>query len=260
MNRYSLSTERLLSLIPISLRSGNLVWLMKRLLAPLSYIHMLFTLYRRRKEYRLAHSSQVFSLTQVICEFCGDDGCFIAAGDYITEVMIPYNGGGDLANYQTEIPSDQSVTPAVTVPYSGMMQTAQNDFVVHLPQELHGAVDESALRALINEYKLAGKFYAIIYDDVTVETYSFAWTNYVCQQVKQPVPETYSYSWGNPVCVLDEIYTFAWNGLVCVKREIPEPHSFAWSNIVCVKLEITEPYSYVWGNSICVKTAVLGTA
>lgn len=242
MNRYSLSTERLLSLIPVSLRSGNLVWLMKRLLTPLSYIHMLFTLYRMKKEYRLAHSSQVFSLTQVICEFCGDDGCYISDGNYITEVMIPYNGGGDLANYQVGIPSGASVTPAVTVPYSGMMQTAQNDFVVHLPQELHGAVDESALRALINEYKLAGKFYGIIYDDVTVETYGFAWTNHVCQLVEQPVVETFAYSWGSPVCVLDEVFTFAWSNIVCVKREIPEP------------------YSYVWSNNICVKTAVLGTA
>ena len=213
-----------------------------RLLAPVSYIHMLFTLFRKKKEYRLAHTGQMLSLTQVVCEFCANDRCYITDGSYISEVMVSYDGGGDLVNYQTQIPSDMSVTPTVTVPYSGVMQTAQNDFVVHLPHELHGVIDENALRALINEYKLAGKFYGIIYDDVTVDAYGFAGTNYVCQQEWQPVAETFTYSWGSPVCVLEEIFTYVWSGTVCVKREIPEP------------------YSYVWGNIICVKTAVLGTA
>ena len=256
MSRYSLSTERLLSLIPTPLRSDSLVRLMMRLLTPVSYIHMLFTLFREKKEYRLAHTSQVFSLTQVICEFCGNNGCYIADGDYIDEVMIPHSGSGELVNYQAEIPSDVSVTPAVTVPYNGLMQTAQNDFVVHLPQELYGSVNESALRTLINEYKLAGKFYGIVYDDVTVEPYSFAWTNHVCQQVEQPVVESFSYSWSGPVCALDATYSYVWSGGVCVKLEITEPYSYVWSEGICIKLEITEPYSYVWSKGICVKTEI----
>ena len=183
----------------------------------------------------------MLSLTQVVCEFCANDRCYITDGSYISEVMVSYDGGGDLVNYQTQIPSDMSVTPTVTVPYSGVMQTAQNDFVVHLPQELYGLVDENALRMLINEYKLAGKFYGIVYDDVTVELYSFAWTNHVCQQVEQPVVESFSYSW---------------SGGVCVKLEITEPYSYVWSKGICVKLEITEPYSYVWSKGICVKTEI----
>lgn len=239
MSRYSLSTERLLSLIPTPLRSDSLVRLLMRLLAPVSYIHMLFTLFRKKKEYRLAHTGQMLSLTQVVCEFCANDRCYITDGSYISEVMVSYDGGGDLVNYQTQIPSDMSVTPTVMVPYSGVMQTAQNDFVVHLPHELHGVIDENALRALINEYKIAGKFYGIIYDDVTVELYSFAWTNHVCQQVEQPVAESFSYSWSGPVCALDATYSYAWSGGVCVKLEITEPYSYVWSKGICVKTEIT---------------------
>lgn len=253
MSRYSLSTERLLSLIPTPVRGDGMVRLMMRLLSPVAHVHSLFTVFREKKEYRLAHTGQVFSLEQVIRDFCANDGCYITDGSYIDEVMVPYDGAGELANFQVWIPADASVTPAATVPYSGLIQTAQNDFVVHLPQELCGAVDESALRALINEYKLAGKMYGIVYDDVTVETYSFAWTNPVCQRAEQPAAESFAYSWSDPVCVLDATYSYMWSGGVCVKREIPEPYTFAWSGSVCVKREITEPYTFAWSEGVCVK-------
>lgn len=259
MSRYSLSTERLLSLIPTPLRSDSLIRLLMRLLVPVSYVHMLFTLFRKKKEYRLAHTSQVFSLTQVICEFCANDGCYITDGSYIDEVMVPYDGGGELANFQVWIPADASVTPAVTVPCTGMSQTEQSDFIVHLPAELYGQTDESSLRSLINEYKLAGKMYGIVYDDVIIETYSFAWSEAVCVKIEEQAPESYSFEWSGNVCVLDAIYTFAWSGPFCVRREIPEPYSYAWSNPMCIKLEVVIPHTYQWSEAVCVKTLVSST-
>lgn len=277
MSRYSLSTERLLSLIPTPLRSDSLIRLLMRLLVPVSYVHMLFTLYREKKEYRLSHTGQVFSLTQVICEFCGNDGCYITDGSYIDEVMVPYDGDGELANFQIWIPADASVTPAVTVPYTGMSQTEQSDFIVHLPAEQYGQTDDSSLRALINEYKLAGKMYGIVYDGVDVERYSFEWGGDVCVKAEEPAQDSYNFEWSGDVCVLDatfgfawsdplcvrreipEPYTFTWSGGVCVKREIPEPYTFAWSGGVCVKREITEPYTFTWNKGICVLTEIKAT-
>jgi len=242
MSRYSLTIGRMLSLVPTAMRKPNLLGLMGCMLAPVAYIHALFTAYRQRKEYRLAHTGQVYSLSQVVRDFCDDDGCHITDGTYIEEVPVPYDAEGELANYQVWVPCDGGVSPAVTVPSAGLGAVAQDDFIVHLTSGLYGEVDEDSLRAVIDEYRPAGKFYGIVYDGIVVETYSFAWGNPVCQLVEQPVVETFAYSWGSPVCVLDEVFTFAWSNIVCVKREIPEP------------------YSYVWSNNICVKTAVLGTA
>ena len=165
MSKYDFTSYRLLSLVPTVLRKPIMVKILQCLLNPVSCLYMMFTSFREKKEYRLSHTGQVFSLSQVVCDFCGNNECYITDGEYIDEVIIPYADKGELANYQTEIPVDDSITPAVMVPYIGMMQTQQNDFVVHLPQDLQDTIDEGALCALIDEYKLAGKMYSIVYDD-----------------------------------------------------------------------------------------------
>lgn len=239
MSRYSLSTERLLSLVPTPVRGDGMVRLMMRLLSPVAHVHSLFTVFREKKEYRLSHTGQVFSLEQVIRDFCANDGCYITDGSYIDEVMVPYDGGGELANFQVWIPADASVTPAVTVPHTGMSQTEQDDFIVHLPQELHGRVDEDSLRAVIDGYRLAGKTYGIVYDGVVVETYGFAWSEEVCVKAEEQAPEAYGYEWGDGVCVLAATYTFAWSEGVCVQTlaETTEPYTCQWKDGVCVQTD-----------------------
>ena len=267
MSKYSLSIERLLSLLPVSLRKANNVSLASCLLNPVSYLHMMFTLYREKKEYRLAHNGQVFSLTKVICDYCGNDGCYITDGTYIEEVFLPTNAEGELIHHQVSFPTDGSVSPQVWVPSGGMSQIQQADFIVHLPSSLFGNIDEAGLRSLIDEYKLAGKQYTIVYDDVDIEHYEYAWTNDVCALEPEPVVEVYNYEWTNLICVLEESYsyrwtnlvcvrdydyTFAWSNAICAKKYTDDRYTSSWSNAVCVKVS-EEPYKYGWSNTVCVK-------
>ena len=165
MSKYGFTSDGLLSLLPISLRKPNLVCLLRRLLVPVSHVHSEFLSFKEKKEYRLSHSGQVFSLTQVICDFLDNSGCYITDGSYIDEVMIPYDGTGELINYQVFITYDSEVTPYLMIPYAGFGQILQADFIVHLPAELAGEnMKVAALRQLIDEYKLAGKFYDIVFD------------------------------------------------------------------------------------------------
>lgn len=252
MSKYSLSTERLLSLVPISLRKTNLMCLLRCLLNPVSYLHMEFTIFREKKEYRLSHTGQVYSLTQVVCDYCGDDRCTITDGTYIEEVFVPSNAQGELINFQVSFPSDNAVEQQVWVPSEGMSHVQQADFKVCLPQSLYGAVDELGLRAIIDEYKLAGKQYVIVYENMTVEYYSFEWSNGVCALELEPVVETYNFEWKRLICVLDKTYDFAWSNLVCVRDC---DYTFAWSNVVCAKKYTTEHYEFSWSNLICTKQA-----
>lgn len=169
MNKYSLSTERLLTLVPMSLRQPNIIRFVLCLLAPVTYMHFLFTRYMQKKQYRLQHNGQVFSLTKIICDYCGSDGCYITDGTYIEEVFLPTNAEGELVHHQISFPTDGSGSTQVLVPSEGLSQAQQSDFTVHLPNLLYGNINEDALRALIDEYKLAGKQYVIIYDTETIE-------------------------------------------------------------------------------------------
>lgn len=165
MSKYDFSSDGLLSLVPISLRKPVIIRLMKCLLTPVTYVHQRLRTFITKKEYRLAHSGQVYALTQVICDFCSNNGCYITDGIYIDEVMLPYNGTGELANHQVNLPYNSDVTPFMEVPYAGFGQTRQADFVIHLPAELAGGrIDTAALRQLVDGYKLAGKLYDITFD------------------------------------------------------------------------------------------------
>lgn len=253
MSKYSLDIERLLSLLPVALRNRRLVMFMRCVNIPLGTLHLMFTQYRQKKEYRLLHNGQVFSLKQVVCDYCGNNGCYITDGTYINEILLPTNAQGELINHQVSVPSDNSGTPQVWVPSKGLSQVEQADFIVHLPQSLYGTIDERELRAIIDDYKLAGKQYSIVYEDVTVTHHSFSWTNDVCALELEPVVETYNFEWRRLVCVLEENYEFEWKNIVCVKDC---EHTFAWSNVICAKTDAAErPYQAAWSNGICVKVS-----
>lgn len=84
-------------------------------------------------------------------------------GEYVNEIMMPYDAEGRLVNYQVNVPYDGNVNPQVNVTYAGLGQIRQNDFIVRLPEELQGDIDEAGLRAMIDGYKIAGKEYEIVY-------------------------------------------------------------------------------------------------
>jgi hypothetical protein len=237
MSKYSLDTDRLLTLLPLSLRQLRLMVLIRALLSPVQWLHTAFTTFRTSKEYRLDHTGQVFSLEQVICDFCDNDGCYITDGELRNEIFVPYSGIADLMNYQMLLPYDGEVEDPVCIHYEGDGFEQYADFIVHLPAALYGNIDEASLCALIDEYKLAGKFYSILYDDIVHEVYSYEWTNEICvQQLAFEIP--YAFEWSREVCIrqLVEVYSFGWSIEACVRiQEQETDYTFSWSSEVCTQ-------------------------
>ena len=155
--------EGILKLVPDALRKCRLTLLLQALLMPMKYVYEKFLTFKKDKDYRLDHNGQVFSLRNIIREYCGDERCDITDGEYVNEIMMPYDAEGRLVNYQVHVPYDGNVNPQVNVTYAGLGQIRQNDFIVRLPKELQGDIDEAGLRSMIDGYKIAGKEYEIVY-------------------------------------------------------------------------------------------------
>ncbi len=165
-NKYNFNIAGFFSLIPAMLRKARLIPLLMVLLRPLEYLHGLFIEFKDKIQNRWKYSGQVFSLQKAIREYCDNDDCYITDGDYLEELFVPYDGDESLTNYQIGVPYDGNAEPQVQVMYRGLKDVTQSDFVVHLPEELRDEIDNTGLIALIDEYKLAGKHYRIIYEQM----------------------------------------------------------------------------------------------
>lgn len=161
MNKYSFDIRDCSNLLPPVIRKGRLHRLLTILLLPGTYIHKMCLSYQYEKTYRLDHNGQVYSLEKIIREHCRSNECYITDGEYVDETMVPYDAKGDLVYYQVYMPYFDS--NEVKVPYVGFGQIQNNDFIVRLPEKLQGNIDEIRLRTLIDEYKIAGKDYTIVY-------------------------------------------------------------------------------------------------
>ena len=166
MSRYTFDTDKLASLIPTSMRGDRTLRLVRCILAPVKALYLEYTAYREDTEYRLDHTGQVASLEEVIRSYCDDDRCYISDGEYVSDILIPYDESEELSHYQVGLPYDGDVTPPVAIPYKGLGQVAQNDFIVHLPRHAEDYINTSGLKALINLFKTAGKSYTIVFDIV----------------------------------------------------------------------------------------------
>ena len=150
MSKYDLNTETFLTLLPHALRKPRVMSLVRVLLAPVAQLHASFLRFKTTKDYRLEHSGQVFSLEQVVCDFCNNSGCYITDGEIDTEVLIPFDATADMANYQRFLPYDSTPEPQLLIRYEGRGFDTYADFIVHLPSALHGQIDEPALCTLID--------------------------------------------------------------------------------------------------------------
>lgn len=174
MSKYNFNIADFFSLIPAMLRKmiklddkrfqePRIKHLLTVLLRPLEYLYRLFMVFKDKIQNHWKYSGQVFSLQKAIREYCNNDRCYITDGEYLKEFFVPYNNDERLANYQAEVPYDGTVEQQVNVLYAGFSQVEQNDFIVHIPAKLEGKIDEIGLRTLIDSYKIAGKFYKIVY-------------------------------------------------------------------------------------------------
>lgn len=165
MSKYNFNIGGFFNLIPTILRKARLISLLTVLLRPLEYLHGLFIGFKDKIQNHWKYSGQVFSLQKAIREYCDNNECNITDGEYLKEFFVPYNNDERLANYQVEVPYDGTVEPQVNVLYAGFSQIEQSDFIVYLPARLKGEIDEVGLRTLIDSYKIAGKFYKIVYKE-----------------------------------------------------------------------------------------------
>lgn len=165
MSKYNFNIGGFFSLIPTILRKARLISLLTVLLRPLEYLHGLFIQFKDKIQNHWKYSGQVFSLQKAIREYCDNKECYITDGEYLKEFFVPYNNDERLANYQAEVPYDGTVEPQVNVLYAGFSQIEQSDFIVYLPAILKNEIDEVGLRTLIDSYKIAGKFYKIVYKE-----------------------------------------------------------------------------------------------
>ena len=204
MSRYSFYIDEITRLIPAAIRKIGVTSIVTSILCPLIIVYDSFVLFMEQKTFRLKHTGQVYSLEKVIGNYCNNYGCYITDGEYIKETMVPYDGTGNLANYQIDVPYGMDIKPQLCVAYAGFGQISQDDFIVHLPKELYGNVDETGLCSLIDAYKLAGKTYGIVYDGINVERYDFGWSDEVCVQTEDIV-EQYNFKWSEPICVQSDI-------------------------------------------------------
>lgn len=220
MSRYSFNIMDYKDFLPTVVGNYKIETLLMHLLYPARFIYEMFVVFLKEKTYRLDHNGQVYSLEKIVREHCVNKECHITDGEYVDETMVPYDGKENLANYQVQIPYDGDMSPQVNVMYAGFGQIAQSDFIVHLPKELYGKIDETNLRAKIDEYKIAGKSYDIIYDDVIVETYGFRWMDPICVQ-SEIVNEIHNFRWTDPICVQAENLPlrFRWMDPICVQKE-----------------------------------------
>lgn len=188
------------------------------LLRPLEYLHRLFIQFKDKIQNHWKYSGQVFSLQKAIIEYCDNDRCYITDGEYIEETFVPYDGIGNLSSYQLDVPYNDEAGYTNKYLHTGTSQIIQNDFIVHLPSEMYGNIDESELRTLIDEYKIAGKKYSIVYDGVTTDTLDHLWIDPICVQ-QVILEDAYNFQWGEPVCIQRDVtWRFGWQEPICIQK------------------------------------------
>ena len=153
-----------LQVLPAMLRNApRLCALLKALCEPLRYIDTQLADYFNERRYRLCHTGQVFSIENVLNDMfdSGERRIYLTDGDNLTDNLMPYDTQGFLANYSLNIPYDGDVQPQLSLKHT---YTNECDFIVHVPEELEDS--EEAMKAVIDEYRIAGKRYKIVFENL----------------------------------------------------------------------------------------------
>lgn len=181
-NIYNIDYKRLtVLLLPTFLRKPVMYSFLQAFLKPIVSIHTLFMAARASHLYRIAHTPQVYSLRALLNDAFDPDLRRIMVTDgatndwlmvYPAALFTPEGGKNPIWLRQkddfatnsfggkTIIFDTQSVA---LVPRQGAINTAGNDFMVELPMELRGTIDEQRVVSLVNTYKLFSKRYEIKY-------------------------------------------------------------------------------------------------
>ncbi|MBR1839347.1 MAG: hypothetical protein IJ782_01985 [Prevotella sp.] len=164
MSKYDVEYKKLaVLLLPICLRQRTLIALLSVLVTPVQWLSERFAEYRAMKDMRLKHNGQVCYLRGILNDQFDpvarrirvtDNESQHAAVIILRRLLHPVlriDGRGK-AGYK-----------ALRIYRRGWEATGAVGFVVEIPQELRGTINEQELQAVVNTYKLAGTRYFINY-------------------------------------------------------------------------------------------------
>lgn len=140
--------------VPRWLRHSELRIIILSATWPVRQLYNMFLLFVAAKLYRLAHNSQVFSLQKVLNDAFDSTLKRIYITDFAGKTRIYF--WPEIERRDVDFSVDQFFWPDIDYADSG------TDFTIHLPLGI--SLRMEYLVSLMDEYKLAGKTYNIIYE------------------------------------------------------------------------------------------------
>lgn len=161
MTRYDIDYKKLaLNITPIKLRNQLHMAFQYLVVSPISRLAKMFDAYRTDTNYRLHHNGQVCYLRAVLNDLFDSTLRRIQIED-----LAPQR---ELVIWKRDqnkpiMISERSSGNAIIVSKRGFGGADGYDFVVICPLALRGVIDETRMRAVLDQYKLASKRYTITY-------------------------------------------------------------------------------------------------
>lgn len=164
MSKYDVEYKKLaVLLLPMCLRQRTLTALLSALVTPVQWLSERFAEYRRLKDIRLEHNGQVCRQRGLLNDQFDPVARRIRVTDNETQnvaviilrrLLHPVSriDGRAKAGYK-----------ALRIYRRGWEATGSVGFVIEIPRELRGTINEQELQAVVNTYKLAGTRYIISY-------------------------------------------------------------------------------------------------
>ena len=161
MTRYDIDYKRMaLYITPIKLRNQLHMAFQYLLVSPISRLAKLFDSYRIDTNYRLHHNGQVCHLRAVLNDLFDPSMRRIRIEDLDPQMELVIW----LRNQNKPLMiSNRALDNATVVSRRGFGGADGYDFIVICPISLRGTIDETRLRAVLDQYKLASKRYTITY-------------------------------------------------------------------------------------------------
>jgi hypothetical protein len=164
MNNYNWDITKLITwLLPSLLRKPKQVAWLRALLWPVNQLHGQFVEFIDYKRYELDFTGQVISLERLLNDKYDNTLRRIFINGFPRPRRFVFRDGNNLINYDKPyIYRDGSTVPNregfFLFAGTGSLNVS---FIINIPNAL--TVNELELRALVDKYKLAGKYYTIEY-------------------------------------------------------------------------------------------------
>lgn len=149
-------------LLPQALRGTTLLAFIEVLVRPFREIHTDFTLYREEKLWYLNYNCTAASLQEMLNDFFYDDivGCELDPDDQPIEVIDGVEGN-EILVYPADNHLPVMLNPVVRLTLG--ITWGSRPFIVRIPDEMRGSIDEERVSRLVNIFKLYGTGYRIEY-------------------------------------------------------------------------------------------------